>query len=597
MKKQKSSTSQPSQQELLPLNKGEAHELARLNSLPDDKIGEEKLHRRAILRRRAQAHPTSFKQPAMKKHKPTRAVRQNQRQPMNTSRVATVIALLVLFGAIVGLFALFVTSPSGEAVRDSAQEAVERVQQVAAQVTEGGYECPPNIPELTFNGLGVLQPPYPTIEENPVNYCFRVEEYQKFLALTGKLEANGEEITGLEWLAKTIAYPYYPQMLDEVRQALQAINLANNTDQIGWVQIPGHGGRPQGTPVPAPSNPNWNTSSTALQPSAEGTPLPTPQATHTPVPTVVFADIPVPQAVGTPENPAVATLYPEGNTYEDNPETGETNPKLLMYQAMCKQVFEPVSISDLKLSPIWQVPGVDVLEFNHDEYGISALGPIDGNAAPQEFCYGGSCQQIYRREACIIQVTGFVFGGSIDQGNGIESQPDWAQVRLVPQFGPGDGISNSNAINPSGPGECYWHGLWHFPCQTTYPESVSTPTPITLPTPTPRAVFGSLADFVHYIYEDPTDQFDDGQWGVNRSPRYYTQACVEEGEELGQVVKLVQGPCYDSGWFVDISQVWDLIDHNSSYRYPFVVVRCDHVMNDFPTSEIAGTGVCFGPVK
>lgn len=545
---------------------------------PKAKLAREKAERLA-------ARQNQPKQPSVPKQKKTR-------KSIPTSPLAVVAALFLLVVLLVWAAVAFLRSPETQPVVHSAATAVSDVVQgvVGQPANNGLWQCPPELAQLEFDGLGVLQPPYPQIQEQPTNYCFRVAEYVRFLELSGVVEDTGEPITGLEWLSQTIAYPNYSSMLDEVREALKNYNLAENTSEIGWFTLPGHGGRQQGTPVPPPQTPDWDTASAPVQsPNPSATPMPTRVPTSTPVPTVAFAQIPVPAGGATPENPAVAQLYPELKSYEDgDPET--TNPKLQMYQAMCKAFYDNTDIAGLQHSGIWSTG--DVLEFHHDEYGTSALGPIDGSSAQQEFCYDGNCYNIYRREACILSVTGFQWGGSIDHGGGIVSYPDWAQVRKVPLYGAGDGKSNGM--------ECYWLGLWHFPCETTYPQAVPSPTPAPYPTSTPFAGYGSFSDYVTYEWQDPNDIYDDGQWGVNRSPKYWAHACP--GFSGTTVRILYGGTCTHEGasHMVNLQDIWDLLDTSQTQSdYSFFVVRCGHPMepDGVRVAELGSTGVCFGPVK
>lgn len=512
-----------------------------------------------------------------------------------TSRRATIVAVCVLLFIFGYMFFSFTRSPEGQ---QFVENTILAEQVAVTDQGNGDFECPAGITKLEFDSRGVLQPPYPTLAEQPQRFCFNVSLFNRFLSLTGALEDTGEEITGLVWLAKTIAYPDWGNLLNEVTTALTNVTLATNMQTVGWIELPGTAGRqsqPGSVPNPG-SNPGWNTSVPMPVPNADATPMPTAAPTSTPVPTVAFAEIPLPEVVSTPENPAVAAIYPEGVSYtDDNPET--TNSKVLMYQAMCKAFYPNVNIAELQYSGIWSV--ANVLEFNNDEYGTSALGPVDGNSAPREFCQDdGNCFQIYVREACILQVTGFNWGGSIDYGGGYKASPSWSQVRQVPLYGPGDGKTNTGGQNSVGnTQECYWHGLWFFACEVVRPQQAEpTATPMPYPTSTPFAGYGSLSDYVNYEWLDPNNVYDDGMFGVNRSPKYWASSCP--GVNGTTVRMLYGGTCTHEGasHMVNLQDVWGVLDH--SYGEYFVV-RCDNPMTpeDRPNAELGSTGVCFGPVK
>lgn len=549
-----------------------------------------------------EARKVQTPQPEEKSKKTTKKAKKNKGKtpiPVGTNPWAGRIAAAVLLGLAIWLLLSFFSSPQGkEYVEINVSAPVGSSSVEVTDEGNGEFECPAGITKFEFNTQGVLQPPYPTLQAQPQRFCFNVSLYERFLNLEGALEDSGEQITGLEWLAKTIAYPDWAGLLDEVRIALTSVSLASNMETVGWIELPGTSGyqsQPGSVPNPG-ANPSWNTSVVPMPSSGDATPILPPQPTATPVPTVAFAEIPIPEAVSTPENPAVAALYPEGNSYVDD-DLETTNPKLLMYQAMCKLFYPNISIAELQYSEIWNV--ANVVEFNNDEYGSSVLGPVDGNSAPREFCQDdGNCFQIYVREACILQVTGFVWGGSIDYGGGYKAYPSWAQARLVPLYGPGDGKTNTGGQNSAGnTQECYWHGLWFFPCEVERPQSAQpTATPMPYPTSTPFAGYGSLSDYINVEWVPPNYDKGNLQYDWEGTPKYWARSCP--GVNGTTVRFLYGGTCTHEGasHTVDLQDVWELLNH--SYGQYFVV-RCGHPMvpKDRPNSEVGSTGVCFGPVK
>lgn len=418
-----------------------------------------------------------------------------------------------------------------------------------------GFECPEGIGRIEFDALGVMLEPYPKLQQQSSRYCFNIVQYQKFLKLEGTIEATEDKperkISGLDWLTETVAYPNWPGLLTLIKENLQDIKVSKNMPEVGWIELPGYGTLVTPTPFPnknQPGNTNWSVIPTPAPQTR--TPTPSPAPTETPQPTPQIADIPtmvpatpMPNAPVVPteaKNPVVATKVVES------------------WQAMCLSFQPATSLFSLDSLPIWD-KGVEYIEFRFEEGGLRGYSNRLGGNGPDAFKY----------ITCVLQILDLP--DTLVLEGGVTASWTISQVRTVPMFGTGDGISNGN--------ECYKDGLWMFPCRVTYPVGTPTPTPPPLPTPTPIGSYGSFSDYVTLVWNPNlfVSGFGCGDWN-------------------GTWVTIAIGSC-DQGHtdYVNLQDVAAVLDLGGE----FWVGKCSatYLWEGKSYAEYQNSGVCFGPIQ
>lgn len=465
-----------------------------------------------------------------------------------TSGQATLLAVLIVMALLFAASYGFFLTPAGQA---QWQRIIESIPKAEPNAFSGGgdFSCPTGIIKLEFDARDTLKEPYPNLQANPQRFCFDKAKYLAFLATKGVTE-SGREISGLDWLAETIAYPDYASMLEEVKTALQTVNISNNLPNVGWIEIPGHGGaapNPDPQPIPGGSNTtpgNW-------VPLTVTTPTAFIPPTATAMPTIAAADIPTLMAsTPMPQQYSILSFTPEP-TQAAIVATAVAD----VLQQNCVTVVEATDFWDLDSLPFWD-QGVTFLEFRIGEDGAYA----------QSNKVGGDGPDAYKHWACVRQVKNWP-GTTLNLGKGITATWNGAQARKSPMYGVGDWISNGM--------ECGSNGLWLFQCSVTYPPGTPTPTPQIPPTATPRATNMSLDDLIALFVKY--------SWTTQPS-------CGIDGNQVQIKLGSCSYPNNPSYW-VDFSPIWD------RYQGGSIEVGPCAQMNKQPKLEWNGTGKCLYPFK
>jgi hypothetical protein len=485
---------------------------------------------------------------------PAQATTLNKPTSAQATMLAVVVVIALLFAGTFGFF----QTPAGQEQWQHIVQSVPRANNnvaSAASVLSGGddFTCPDGITKLEFDSRGVLQEPYPVLKTEPQRYCFDKKKYQDFLSASGKTE-SGREINGLDWLSETIAYPNYPSMLEAVKTAIQAVNVAGNMSQVGWIEIPGYG---DAQPAAAPSNGqkqpvapgSWNPENSDPQADSDSTTA-TPPPTATAMATVAAADIPTLM----PSTPMPSQHSIQNFTPEPTRAAMVATAVVDALQQTCVTVIEAQNFWDLDDLPFWS-QGVTYLEFRLGESGASAMSNHVGGNGPDA----------NKRWVCIRQIHNWP-GQNLNLGKGITAVWNGAQARVNPMYGVGDWISNGK--------ECGSNGLWLFECKVTYPPGTPTPTPQPIPTSTPRSTNMSLDNLIALFVKNT--------WSTQ-------SGCQISGDQV--LIRL--GACAltsNPSYWVDFSPIWDRREGNNISVGPCIQI-------DPPKLEWNNSGICIHPFK
>jgi hypothetical protein len=407
----------------------------------------------------------------------------------------------------------------------------------------------------------------PELKDVPQRFCVQKTAWNDFLVKPVTDDKGIKYVGGFEWLAKMIAFPNHPEMLDNVQYALMTVH-DSNISTIGWIEIPayqivitvtpGSAGVSQDQLSNTYIQPGYLIPNSGPIPSDTLTPfqpfVPTPSA----MPTIAVAEIPtlIPQ---TPM-PVIATQVGAGQSITLEP--SEQAQKTLIAPTTQAAILDALSQSCVTIigsQDFWSLGSVlnnrKFFEFRSSEHGITAYSER----------VGGNGVDANKSWICVRQVLNWP-GLQLRWSAPFVASGTWTgdQIRVKPLYGYGDGVNNGI--------ECALNGIWLFKCYVQYPVGTSTPTPKPIPTWTPRADV-PLSQMVTL--------FKTNGWSTST-------ACSINGN----TVMIGIGGCYTDhpSYLVDFSDVISMFQGGTIKIGPCVQM-------DDPKINYNNSGICITPFK